>query len=302
MSTPSPADAPGFCLDRRALARAFDRAGRSYDAAAWLQRRAAAELLERLQFFALRPRRLLELGAGTCHGAALLARRYPRAQVLAVDLSAGMLRAAPRSWWRRGYARICADAGALPLAAHSVDLIYSNLMLQWCDRPAALFAELARVLVPGGLLLFSSLGPQSLAELRHAWAAADTAIHVSEFPDMAQLGAALARAGFVEPVLDVEPVRHHYAEVRALAAELRALGAHNAASSRARGLTGRARWRAMNEAYERLRGPAGLPATYELLFGAAFSSGAGASGAAAGHGGGAEIAVPIGSLRSRPRA
>src|SRR6185437_16723336 len=130
------------------------------------------------------------------------------------------------------------------------DLVYSNLMLQWCDRPERVFAELARVLRAGGLLVFSSLGPQALAELRTAWSAADAGSHVSEFPDMPELGAALAHAGFLEPVLDVESVRHHYADVDTLARELRALGAHNAASGRARGLTGRRRWRAMTEAYE----------------------------------------------------
>ncbi len=316
MNAPSAVETPGFSLDRRAVARAFDRAGGSYDAAAWLQRRAGAELLDRLAYFAVQPQRVLDLGAGTCHDAALLARRYPRARVLAVDLSAGMLRAAPRHGWRRRYVRVCAHGNALPLADHGIELAYSNLMLQWCDRPERLFAELARVLAPGGLLLFSSLGPQALAELRAAWAAADSAVHVSEFPDMPQLGAALAAAGFVEPVLDVEPVRHHYADVRALAAELRALGAHNAASQRARGLTGRTRWRAMSEAYEQLRTARGLPATFELLFGAAFngnggmrSTGAGAArGAGPAQGAGPahdgpprEVAVPIDSLRKRRR-
>jgi malonyl-CoA O-methyltransferase len=274
MSAPPAADIGHFALDQRAFVRAFDRAGRSYDAAAWLQRYAAAELLERLQFFGLQPQCLLDLGAGTCHAAALLARRYPGARVLAADLSPGMLRAARRHWWRRQlYARVCADARALPLADHSVDLVYSNLMLQWCDRPEQTFGELARVLRPGGLLVFSSLGPQALSELRAAWGAADTAPHVTEFPDMAQLGAALGQAGFLEPVLDVESRRHHYADVSALARELRSLGAHNAASARARGLTGRGRWRAMTTAYEQWRTPQGLPATFELLFGAAFNGG-----------------------------
>jgi malonyl-CoA O-methyltransferase len=292
MSTPpAAAGTAHFELDQRAFVRAFDRAGHSYDAAAWLQRYAAAELLERLQFFGLQPQRLLDLGAGTCHAAALLARRYPGARVLAADLSPGMLRAAPRHWWQRQrYARVCADARALPLADHSVDLVYSNLMLQWCDRPDQAFSELARVLRPGGLLVFSSLGPQALSELRAAWSAADTAVHVSEFPDMPQLGAALAQAGFLEPVLDVESLRHHYAEVSALARELRSLGAHNAASTRARGLTGRGRWRAMTGAYEQWRTPQGLPATFELLFGAAFNGGMRARG---------EHTVPLTAVRRR---
>lgn len=308
----SPPAAPGtvrFSLDRSAFVRSFDRAGRSYDAAAWLQRYAAAELLDRLQFFGVQPQRLLDLGAGTCHAAALLARRYPRSRVLAVDLSSGMLQASRRPWWhRRRYARVCADAYALPFPDRSVDLVYSNLMLQWCDRPERVFAELSRVLRAGGLLVFSSLGPQALDELRSAWGAADTAAHVSEFPDMPQLGAVLAQSGFLEPVLDVESVRRHYVDVNALARELRALGAHNAASARSRGLTGRGRWRAMTAAYEQWRTSQGLPATFELLFGAAFNGGAQAAGAPHephrhGEGGGKgvrdEYAVPVESLRRR---
>jgi malonyl-CoA O-methyltransferase len=306
MSSRPAADGVRFALDRRAFVRAFDRAARGYDTAASLQRHAAGELLERLQFFGPQPQRLLDLGAGTCDAAAQLARRYPRTQVLAVDLSPGMLRAARQHWWRRQrYVRVCADACVLPLADHSVDLIYSNLMLQWCDQPERAFTELSRVLRPNGLLLFSSLGPQALSELREAWSAADAAAHVTEFPDMPQLGAALAQAGFLEPVLDVEPLRRHYADVYALAHELRALGAHNAASARARGLTGRARWRAMTEAYERRRTPQGLPATFELLFGAAFNGGgmraAGDPHEAQERGGHApgEYAVPLEALRRR---
>jgi malonyl-CoA O-methyltransferase len=268
---------PRFSLDRRALLRAFDRAGPGYDAAAWLQRQAGTELLERLQFFPLAPRRVLDLGAGTCHATPLLAQRYRDAEVLAVDLAAGMLRAAPHGWWaRRAYRRICADAQALPLADAGVDLIYSNLLLQWCDRPERIFAECARVLRDGGLLVFSSFGPDSLAELREAWAEADAGVHVSEFAAMPDLAGALTQAGFVEPVLDVECVRRDYPHALALMRELKQLGAHNAASERVRGLTGRARLAAMTQAYERRRTGGALPATFQLLYGAAFKSKRGA--------------------------
>ncbi len=292
-------EAGRFSLDRRALARAFDRAGPGYDAAAWLQRRAAAELLERLAFFDREPLSVLDLGAGTCHASGVLAQRYPRAQVLAIDLSSGMLRAAARHRWRRRpYERLCADACALPLADASVGLIYSNLMIQWCDRPARLFAEAARVLTPGGLMVFSSLGPESLAELLEAWTHADAGTHVSEFPDMAGLGAALMQAGFVEPVLDVEPLQQHYPDALALMRELKRLGAHNATSERARGLTGRTRWRAMTAAYERHRTPGGLPASWQLLYAAAFNGPRDRERHGAREASG-EFVVPLDSLRSR---
>jgi malonyl-CoA O-methyltransferase len=290
-----------FALDRRALARSFDRAGASYDAAAQLQQRVGAELLARLQYFALDPRCILDLGAGTCQGSLALHRRFARARVLALDIAPGMLRASPRPGWpRRRFERICADAYALPLASRSVDLGYSNLMLQWCDRPELVFRELARVLKPGALFVFASFGPDTLKQLRLAWESADQGIHVSQFPDMPQLGAALMHAGLAEPVMDIEPHQLLYPDVRALMGELQRIGARNAASGRARGLTGRDKLQRMIGAYEQWRTPAGLPATFEVIFGAAFGPAVEASGRgdAASVGG---YTVPLASLRRARR-
>jgi len=258
MSASEPA---AFSLDRQALARSFDQASGGYDAAAKLQRQVRTELLERLQYFALDPNCILDLGAGTCQASLALHRRYPRARVIALDLAPGMLRASPRpGWLRRRFERLCADAYALPLASRSADLIYSNLMLQWCDRPHLVFRELARVLKPGALLVFSSFGPDTLRELRLAWESVDHGIHVSQFPDMPQLGDAMLHAGLVEPVMDVETLMR----------ELKRIGARNAASQRLRSLTGRDRLRRMVASYEQQRTAAGLPATFEVIFGAAF--------------------------------
>ena len=289
-----------FSLDRRALARSFDRAGAGYDAAAQLQQQVRAELLDRLQYFALEPQCILDLGAGTCQAAVALRRRFARARVIALDIASGMLRASPRPGWpRRRFERVCADAYALPLATRSLDLVYSNLMLQWCDRPELVFRELARVLKPGALLVFSSFGPDTLKELRVAWESVDHGIHVSQFPDMPQLGDALMHAGLIEPVMDVEPHRLLYPDVYALMRELQRIGARNAASQRSRGLTGRDRLQRMIAAYEQRRTAAGLPATFEVIFGAAFGPAVEASGRgdAASPGG---YAVPLAALgRSR---
>jgi malonyl-CoA O-methyltransferase len=262
-----------FSLDRRALARSFDRAGAGYDAAAQLQQQVRAELLERLRYFALEPQCILDLGAGTCQASVALRRRFAHARVIALDIAPGMLKASPRPGWpRRRFERVCADACALPLASHSVELVYSNLMLQWCDRPDVVFRELARVLRPGGVFVFSSFGPDTLGELRLAWESVDHGVHVSQFPDMPQLGDALMHAGLIEPVMDVEQHRLLYPDVRALMQALKRIGARNAASQRFRGLTGRARLQRMIGAYELRRTAAGLPATFEVIFGAAFGA------------------------------
>jgi malonyl-CoA O-methyltransferase len=293
---------PPFELDRRALVRSFSRAAAHYEKSAQLQRRVRQELLERLQYFTLDPQRVIDIGAGTCQAAQQLRTRFPRAQVLAIDIAEGMLQAVPRARWpwrRNGFARVCADAQALPLPRHSVDLIYSNLMLQWCDKPDAVFRELARVLKPTGVLLFSTFGPDTLSELRSAWAAADDHSHVSLFADMQQLGDALMRAGLAEPVMDLEHYRLHYPDAHALMRELKQIGARNATRSRTRGLTGRARMQAMLSAYERTRGPQGLPATFEVIFGAAFGAGAARvddSGGAPG-----EFTVPLTALKTARR-
>lgn len=266
------APAAGGTIDRRALAQAFNRAAAGYDAAAWLAQHAGAELLQRLEFFSLEPRCLLDLGAGSCRSTLELARRFRGARALAVDLAAQMLARAPRSLWRRRFERVCADAYALPLTAGCCDLIFSNLMLPWCAALDELLLELRRVLRPGGLLLFSSLAPGSLQELRGAWASVDAGPHVHEFPDLPQLAAALVRSGFIEPVIDVERQRRHYPSVQALKRELKQIGAQNAGSMRRRGLGGKQRAAAMLAAYERGREAAGLPVTWELLYGAAFAA------------------------------
>jgi malonyl-CoA O-methyltransferase len=181
-------------------------------------------------------------------------------------------------------------------------LIYSNLMLHWCDQPLPVFRELFRVLRPGGLLLFSTFGPDTLQELREAWSSSDRNLHVSRFPDMPELADALMRAGFAEPVLDVEHHRHLYADAYALMRELKRSGASNAFRARARGLTGRGRFAAMIEAYERQRTSEGLPATFEIIAGAAFGGDAGSVnlGVDALSAGRSEVAIPLSSIR-RPR-
>jgi malonyl-CoA O-methyltransferase len=256
-----------FQLDRRAIAQAFDRASGSYDAAAALQERVRNELLERIEELKLAPLHILDLGAGTGHASRALKRRFPKSLTVAVDIAPGMLtRARLQSRWLRRFERVRADAYALPFRDGSFDLVFSSLMLQWCDDLDAVFSGIARVLKPGGVLLFSTFGPGTLAELREAWGASDApGNHVNHFFDPQALGSALMQAGLSEPVLDVDRTVVGYSDVITLMRELKAIGAHNVTRGRARGLTGRKRLAAMTQAYEALRRDGRLPATYEVI-------------------------------------
>jgi malonyl-CoA O-methyltransferase len=255
-----------YALEPHWVRRSFDRAAKTYDAAAVLHTEVRENLLQRLQLTTLEPRVVLDAGAGTGHASRTLKRRYPKAQVVALDSSRRMLHEAARQQsWLRPFGRVCADAGLLPLADGCVDLIVSNLMLQWCD-PDAVFAEFRRVLAPHGLLSFSAFGPDTLRELRTAWEQVDSHCHVHQFIDMHDLGDALVRAGFASPVLDVEKYILKYLNVRKVAADLKATGAHNATAGRARGLTGARKFAAMQAAYENFRQDGRLPATYEVVF------------------------------------
>jgi len=261
-----------FVLDRRSVQRAFDRAARDYDRSAVLQTRVRNELLDRLDIVRLEPSLVVDLGAGTGHASATLAKRYRSSRVVAVDLAPDMLvvAARQRSWLRR-FDRVCADAARLPFRDASVDLVFSNLMLQWCNEPDEVFRECRRVLRPGGLLTYTTFGPDTLHELRRAWSAADGLTHVNRFIDMHDIGDALVRAGLSEPVLDVERYTLTYEDVRTLMRDLKAIGAHNVTTGRAPGLTGRGRMAAMTAAYEEHRSGGKLPATYEVVFGQAWA-------------------------------
>jgi malonyl-CoA O-methyltransferase len=260
-----------YALDIARVRRAFDRSASSYDAAAVLQAEVRGNLLARLDLTALTPRVVLDAGAGTGSGSRSLAERYPKAVVIALDSSQPMLKAAGRrQTWRRRFARVRADSAQLPLKDGSVDLILSNLMLQWCELDRVL-AEFRRVLAPQGLLSFTTLGPDTLKELRSAWRSVDSHTHVNRFIDMHDVGDALVRGGFGSPVLDVEHYTLTYLDVRQIAADLKATGAHNATQGRARGLTGRRRYAEFAQAYEALRQDGRLPATYEVVFGHAWT-------------------------------
>jgi malonyl-CoA O-methyltransferase len=274
-----------FFLDPRAVRRSFDRASRTYDAAAAVQREIRARLLERLDIVRLQPAAILDLGAGTGQASRELKRRYPSARVVALDLSLSMLRQSAR---HQG-----GDAHRLPLRTGSLDLVLSNLLLEWCHDPDAVFAEAARVLRPKGLFTFTTLGPDTLKELRELWRAVDGYTHVHRFIDMHDFGDALLRAGFAEPVMDAERLTVTYPSLAALHDELRASGARNIAHGRPRGLTGRARAAAVAARSEALHRNEPLGISVEVIHGHAWA------GERKARRDGDEVLVPIEALRAR---
>lgn len=258
-------------IDKSAARRAFERAAASYDSAAVLQREIANRLLERLDYVRLQPETVLDLGCGTGHALDDLSRRYPGARMIALDFATAMLtRARARGSSEHPPLPVCADIDRLPLAADSVDLVFSSATLQWSNDPAACFAEIQRILRPHGLLMFTTFGPDTLSELRSAWAEADPGTHVASFIDMHDLGDLLVHARFADPVMDCERLTLTYAQVSDLLADMKALGTQNQLRARPRGLTAPARLRHMVEAYERLRQDGRLPSTWEVIYGHAW--------------------------------
>jgi malonyl-CoA O-methyltransferase len=274
-------------VDPRAVRRAFGRAARSYDAAAALQREVSTRHLARLDVVRLAPARVLDAGCGTGEATLELAARFPTARVVAFDLALPMAAAARarakrgRSVYRRllgpflsagpaGPDFLCADLNALPFSGVSFDLAVSNLALQWVNDLPRVFAELRRVLKVGGLLSFTTFGPDTLKELRAAYARADGHTHVNRFVDMHDIGDLLVHAGFADPVMDMEMLTLTYESAGAMMRELKALGATNATRGRPRGLTGRGRFARVVAQLEKQRREGRLPATFEVIYGHAW--------------------------------
>ncbi|MCL7715825.1 malonyl-ACP O-methyltransferase BioC [Stenotrophomonas mori] len=290
-------------FDAKHVRRAFARAASSYHAAAALQQEVGKRLQESLDYLDNRqPQVVLDVGSGPAHATAAMKKRWPKAQVIALDLALPMLvEARKQAGWWRPFARVCADAGALPLADNSVDVIFSNLCLQWLDDLPAVFAGFRRVLKPGGLLVCSTFGPETLVELRDAFSQADDAPHVSPFVPIAQFGDALMMAGFRDPVLDRDLFTLTYDDVPALMRELKAIGATNAVRNRRHTLTGRGRFAAARSAYEPLRRADGkLPSSWEVIYAQAWAPAPGAPIREQGHD---VAAVPLSAIpiRRKPR-
>jgi malonyl-CoA O-methyltransferase len=259
-------------IDKRLARRAFEKAADTYDEAAALQNEIGDRLMERLDYIRLQPRRILDLGAGTGMFTSALMKRYRKADVVALDIAKPMLHCVKqRAGWLRKPGCVCGDSESLPFNDDSFDFIFSNLMLQWCTDLEATFVELRRVLSPGGLLMFTTFGPDTLMELRASWEAVDGYTHVNSFIDLHDVGDSLLHTKWAEPVMDSERITVTYRELRGLMQDLKHIGAHNVTSGRPRGLTGKRHLQQLVEAYEPFREDGVLPASYEVVYGHAWS-------------------------------
>ena len=263
----APSEDTAYQIDKTGIRRSFDQAAGNYEACAILQQMVEDRLVERLKLVRCKPSRILDLGCGPGRGSQLLLQKYRRARLIAADIAPGMLKLtrAKRRFFQALHP-VCLDGEQLPFPEATFDLVFSNLTFQWAADLDQLFRELTRVLKPDGLLLFTTFGPDTLVELRQAWADVDDRVHVNRFIDMHDIGDALIRCGLESPVLDVENITLTYGKLAELARDLKAIGAHNLNQGRRPGLTSPRQWRRLERAYEAFRDANRLPATYEVVY------------------------------------
>ena len=267
-----------LAIDKRQVRRAFERAADRYDAAAILQHEVCARMLERLDYIKVDPSIILDAGSGTGNALPGLMQRHAGTPIVSLDIALAMLERGRKrlAWWQKvpglrpPLHALCADIERLPLREASIGFVWSNLALQWVNDLPRTFAELHRVIEPGGLLMFSTFGPDTLKELRDAYQGTDGRTHVNRFVDMHDIGDMLVHSGYADPVMDMEPFTLTYEGVRDLMRDLKSIGAHNVTRGRPAALTGKALMRAVENRYETLRREGRLPATFEVIYGHAW--------------------------------
>ena len=259
-------------FDKHNTRQHFERAAHRYDAAAVLQEEVAKRLMARLDYIKVQPKRTLDVGSGTGFLSKDLLKRYPKAEVIALDIAFNMTKICKKQGgWLRKPKPVCADAEQLPFQADSIDLLVSNFMLQWSNDLPKTFFGFHSVLAPNGLLLFTTFGPDTLKEIRQSWADVDNAPHTSSFVDMHEIGDALLQAGFINPVTDMEIITMTYANVRQLLLDIKNIGESNTVKQRSKGLTGKQKFKAFEDAYEQFKTEDGLyPASWEVIYGHAW--------------------------------
>jgi len=286
-------------FNKQQVRDSFNKAADSYDAAAIVQQEVCRRLLERLESLKANPEMILDIGSGTGQGSLGLARQYPEASIISLDLAENMLNksrqilhednkpsnivkllkntlakfsaANKKNTSSAKNFQVCGDAECLPFSDASIDLIFSNLSIQWCFDLKHLFYEFRRVLKPGGFMLFTTFGTETLNELKSSWAQVSDKVHVNDFADMHDIGDALYDVQAENPVMDSEKIVLNYQSVRQILLEIKAVGAHNQNFGREQGLMGKSRLQSMYQAYEKFHTTQGYPVTYEVIYGHAWN-------------------------------
>ena len=254
------------------LKLAFDKIAKTYEESAYLQKEVAERLLERLDLMNIKPQHVLDAGCGTGYCTRALKKKYKKASIKGVDFSTGMVKQATSEnglFNKIDYQ--CADINHLPYPNNYFDLVFSNLTMQWVMDPKRALLELNRVLKPGGILIFSSLGIETLTELRQSWIKVDSNIHLNHFYDMQQLGDQVFASNFENTVMDRDIITMTYQSMVGLMKDLKAVAATNLNSQRAKGLFGKSRFKLLQNEYDKFRWEDGqLPATFEVIYGHAW--------------------------------
>jgi malonyl-CoA O-methyltransferase len=256
----------------QAIARKLKRATTTYDSAAIIQQEIESRLLERLDFIKLEPKRILNLGSKTGTGSNALLKKYPQAQIINLEITEEMLNFSKTNFPSAQYSYLCADTMHLPLKNQSIDFVFSNCAVHGFLESQYLFKEIQRILKPEGLFLFSSLGPDTLQELRASFAMIDQYEHVYPFMDMHDIGDRLLHTPFGDPVMDREILKLHYHSVEELLQDLKLTGSQYIQSSQNRGLGPKNTVEKLKSAYEQYRNADNLlAATFEVIYGHAWA-------------------------------
>lgn len=256
---------------KQVIAQSFNKAYRSYEQVAELQKEVGLILLERVrQFCQTKPTHIIDIGCGPGLLAPKLQKRFPDSIIILTDIAEQMLHYS--SGQNPECKHICLDAEYLPLADNSCELIFSNMTIQWCQTPEKVFSEFHRILKPGGQLFFSTVGPATLHELKHAWRTIDHFTHVNDFIDMYTLGDMMLASGFSEPVVDIENFTLTYASVLDLLKDLKLLGSTKLSGRTSKGLWSRNQLKQLQIAYQKFQEGNSYPASYEIIFGFARKS------------------------------
>lgn len=261
-------------LNHAHVLRRFERAAKQFSTADFVHRRAGDSLLQRMSPMSIQPRVILDLGSALGAGSRQLAKCFKKATVVSLDRSAQMLAGARHSYgWFSRAQKVQADAHRIPLRTGSIDLVFANMLLPMINDVPGCLAEVARVLRKDGVFLFSTLGPDSLAEIHAAWGRIDDGLHVQHFPDMHNLGDAVVNAGLRDPVLDIDYLTVTYRNTEALFGDLTAAAARNSLQERRQSLTGKGRMANFREQLHSSASDGVLRLKLELVYGHAWGGG-----------------------------